>query len=85
MSFLLDTDTFTHLWRGHPAVVENTKRTAAAGESIGTTIITKIEVLRGWIDLLIGSIVLAHNAILVTRNLKDFRLISRLKCVNWVD
>lgn len=36
-------------------------------------------------DLLIASIALAHDATLVTRNLKHFKLVPGLKCENWVD
>lgn len=36
-------------------------------------------------DLLIASIVLAHRATLVTRNLKDFRQIPGLHVENWAD
>ncbi len=36
-------------------------------------------------DLLIACIVLAHNALLVTRNLKDFKDIQGLRVENWVD
>jgi tRNA(fMet)-specific endonuclease VapC len=36
-------------------------------------------------DLLIASIVLAHRATLVTRNLRHFQRISNLRVVNWVD
>ncbi|HUE73201.1 MAG TPA: type II toxin-antitoxin system VapC family toxin [Pirellulaceae bacterium] len=39
----------------------------------------------GRADLLIASIVLAHQATLVTRNLRDFRLVPGLNLVNWVD
>ncbi len=39
----------------------------------------------GRADLLIASIVLAHHATLVTRNLRHFRQITELKAVNWVD
>lgn len=42
---LLDTDTITHLHAGHPRV---TKRLSElADPDVGTTIITKIELLRG--------------------------------------
>jgi tRNA(fMet)-specific endonuclease VapC len=36
-------------------------------------------------DLLIASIAIAHRATLVTRNLKDFQLVSNLKLTNWLD
>jgi tRNA(fMet)-specific endonuclease VapC len=36
-------------------------------------------------DLLIASIALANKVTLVTRNLRDFRLIPRLKVENWAD
>ena len=36
-------------------------------------------------DLLIASIALAHDAVLVTRNLKHFRQVPRLRLANWVD
>jgi tRNA(fMet)-specific endonuclease VapC len=39
----------------------------------------------GRADILIASIVLAHNATLVTRNLRHFQQIPGLKVVNWVD
>ena len=39
----------------------------------------------GRADLLIASITLAHEATLVTRNLKHFKLIPHLNLVNWVD
>ena len=39
----------------------------------------------GRADLLIAAIVLANRATLVTRNLKDFRLIPGLRLENWAD
>ena len=39
----------------------------------------------GRADLLIASIVLAHRATLVTRNIRHFRPVTELKIVNWVD
>ncbi|WP_089934135.1 type II toxin-antitoxin system VapC family toxin [Candidatus Entotheonella palauensis] len=39
----------------------------------------------GRADLLIASIALAHQAILVTRNVRHFQLIPGLTVVNWVD
>ena len=45
---LLDTDTLTHLFAGHPRVVERLR--ALEDPDVGTTIITKIELLRGRMD-----------------------------------
>jgi len=39
----------------------------------------------GRADLLIACIVLAHDALLVTRNEKDFELVAGLRTDNWVD
>lgn len=39
----------------------------------------------GRADLLIASIALAHQATVVTRNLKDFQRFPNLKLVNWLD
>lgn len=39
----------------------------------------------GRADLLIASIVLAHDATLVSRNLRDFQQVPGLKLANWVD
>jgi tRNA(fMet)-specific endonuclease VapC len=36
-------------------------------------------------DLLIAAVALAHRAMLVTRNLKDFRTIPGLRVENWAD
>ena len=137
---ILDTDTLTHLYAGHPRVIERLH--AVHDPDVGTTIITKAEMLRGrfefllkaasgeellraqhWLDrteellaqiivipvdkivaaqftrlralkdlrkigradLLVASIVLAHRAILVTRNIRHFQQIPGLKPVNWVD
>jgi tRNA(fMet)-specific endonuclease VapC len=39
----------------------------------------------GRADLLIASIVLSHQATLVTRNLKDFQRFPNLRLINWFD
>ena len=39
----------------------------------------------GRADLLVASIALAHGAVVVTRNLRDFRRVPRLDVTNWVD
>ena len=39
----------------------------------------------GHADLLIASIVLVNNAVLVTRNLRDFRKVPNLRLENWID
>ncbi len=36
-------------------------------------------------DLLIACITLAHNAVLATRNTKDFHQVKGLRLANWVD
>jgi len=41
---LLDSDTISHLHAGHPRVVSNLK--AVADSEVGTTIVSKIEILR---------------------------------------
>jgi tRNA(fMet)-specific endonuclease VapC len=45
---------------------------------------TKIKKI-GRADLLIASIALAHRATLITRNVKDFRLVPGLAFENWAD
>jgi tRNA(fMet)-specific endonuclease VapC len=47
---LLDTDTLTHLHAGHPQVIAALQR--VEDPVVGTTIITKSELLRGRIDFL---------------------------------
>lgn len=46
--YLLDTDTLTHLHKGHPRVIDRLSR--ITDPNVGTTIITKIELLRGRFD-----------------------------------
>ncbi len=48
---LLDTDILTHLHAGHPRVVERLHN--LADPDVGTTVITKIEVLRGRFDFVL--------------------------------
>ena len=48
---LLDTDTLTHLHAGHPQVTLRLRN--CADPDIGTTIISKIEMLRGRMDFLL--------------------------------
>jgi tRNA(fMet)-specific endonuclease VapC len=48
---LLDTDTLTHLHAGHPQVIAHLR--TADDPVVGTTIITKSELLRGRIDFLV--------------------------------
>lgn len=48
---ILDTDTLTHLYAGHPRVIERLQ--AAEDPDVGTTIITKLEMLRGRFDFLL--------------------------------
>jgi len=48
---LLDTDTITYLHAGHPRVLQHLSELADA--DVGTTVITKIELLRGRFDYVI--------------------------------
>jgi len=48
---LLDTDTLTHLHAGHPRVMARLRD--VSDPDVGTTIITKIELLRGRYDFLL--------------------------------
>jgi len=139
--YVLDTDTLSHLFAGHPSVLA--RRSTVASSEVAITIVTRIETLQGrfafllkaatgdellraqlWLektieslaevetvltitpavaaefdrlrqnkklkkigrgDLLIAAIVLANRASLVTRNLKDFRLVPGLQIENWDD
>ena len=49
--YILDTDTITHLYAGHPKVVERLQK--LDDFDVGITIITKIELLRGRFDFLL--------------------------------
>lgn len=49
--YLLDTDTLTHLHVGHPRVVANLR--ACEDPIVGTTVVTKSELLRGRIAFLL--------------------------------
>lgn len=55
--FILDTDTLTRLHAGHPKVIEQASRVSDA--DLVTTIVTKIELLRGRFDFLLKA---AHGA-----------------------
>lgn len=48
---LLDTDTLTHLHAGHARVIQRLR--AVDDPDVGTTIITKVELLRGRFDFLL--------------------------------
>jgi tRNA(fMet)-specific endonuclease VapC len=48
---LLDTDTLTHLYAGHPRVIEHLQK--LKDPDVGITIITKVEMLRGRFDFLL--------------------------------
>ena len=46
---ILDTDTLTHLHAGHPRVVQRLRE--LADPDVATTLMTKIELLRGRFDI----------------------------------
>ena len=48
---LLDTDTLTHLYAGHPLVIKRLEE--LSDPDVGTTVITKIELLRGRFDFVL--------------------------------
>ncbi len=48
---LLDTDTLTHLHAGHPRVIERLRK--LDDPDVGTTVITRIELLRGRFDFVL--------------------------------
>ena len=49
--YLLDTDTLTHLYAGNPRVALQLR--TVDDPNVGTTVITKVEILRGRIDYLL--------------------------------
>jgi tRNA(fMet)-specific endonuclease VapC len=51
--YLLDTDTYTHLLLDRAEVVANVAKANAAGELIGITVVTKVEILGGRMDALL--------------------------------
>ena len=70
--FVLDTDTLTHLYAGHPRVVGNLRRTD--DPDVVTSIVTKIEILRGRIDFVLkaergAEILRAQQLLVVTEDL----------------
>jgi tRNA(fMet)-specific endonuclease VapC len=48
---LLDTDTLTHLHAGHPRIIENLQH--LTDPDVATSIITKVEILRGRFDFVL--------------------------------
>ncbi len=137
--FILDTDTFSLVFRGQDRVTAHVAAAEAAGETVAISAVTRAEVLKGrieyllkaadkshWLraydllvrteerlakveivpvteaaadhfdrprsvkkrkkshaDLLIACIALAHDATLVTRNVKDFQNVPNLRLENW--
>ena len=75
---LADTERFLARFRAIPF-------DAAAGRHFARLRRVKSLAAIGRGDLLIACIALAHDATLVTRNLKDFRLVPGLKVENWAD
>jgi tRNA(fMet)-specific endonuclease VapC len=55
---ILDTDTLTHLYAGHPKVIERLR--VLDDPVVGTTIVTKIEILRGRMDFVLKAATLTQ-------------------------
>lgn len=75
--YILDTDTLTRLHAGYPKVVEQARRVPDA--DVVTTIVTKVELLRGRFDFLLKA---AHGADLLRAQdwlFKTERLLAQLK------
>lgn len=75
---ILDTDTLSHLHTGNPNVIQNLS--TLDDTTIGTTIITKIEMLRGRIDYLLkantaSDLLRAQQLFLLTESLLNQILI----------
>jgi tRNA(fMet)-specific endonuclease VapC len=73
--FVLDTDTLTHLLRGHPRVTERREQVT---DEVVITVVTRIEVLRGRFDSLLKAedgekLLLAQQRLQETeRDLEEF-------------
>ena len=81
--YVLDTDTLTRLHAGDPKVVARLRD--VADSRVVTTVITKIELLRGRFDFLLKAANGAQLLRVVTRNHQDFRRVPDLALENWVD
>lgn len=66
---------------GYPLVLFDDRAAAEFGRLLSGKMRRKV----GRSDLIHAAIALAHRAWLVTRNLKDFRLVPGLKVENWAD
>ena len=76
---LLDTDTFTHLHSGHPNVVERLQ--SVTDTDVCTTIITKVEILRGRYDCLLKASTSAEILRAQELLLRTEELLSRIPTV----
>jgi tRNA(fMet)-specific endonuclease VapC len=76
---LLDTDTLTHLHAGHARVVDCLRR--LDDPVVGTTIVTKIELLRGRFDHLLKASTSAETLKAQERLLRTEELLAQLLIV----
>ncbi len=70
--YVLDTDTLSLLQEGNAAVVALVA--ACAAEDLAISVITVEEQLSGWLE---------HQAIVVTRNVRDFERVPNLVVEDW--
>ena len=89
--WILDTDHVSLFLAGNKSIIA---QVAKRSNNIAITIITVQELFNGWTgklnnsiekDLRIASITLSKNALVVTRNYRDFSQIPNLKIENWAD
>jgi tRNA(fMet)-specific endonuclease VapC len=76
---LLDTDTLTHPHAGHPQVIARLR--AVDDPVVGTTIVTKIELIRGRIEFLLKAATGAELLLAQQRLLRPEELLAQLLIV----
>jgi tRNA(fMet)-specific endonuclease VapC len=76
---LLDTDTITHLQLDHPRVVQKLRE--LGGAPVGTTIITRIEMLRGRFDAVVKAASAAELLGAHTLLIRTEQFLNRMRVV----